>query len=294
MHYIYKIIFLVTCFGSYSNLQAAGKAAERQMRDDWLNAAMEGKIEVIKNLIDKIDVNISDSHGKSALILAARDGHEEIVKLLLQVPNINVNARNIRLETPLMLAALFGRENIVKLLLAMPDININAENNMKSTALMAAAKSDKQNMLKLLLDAPGIKIDAKNASGKTALNIAFDEFRADNMGLIDSKITELSKKAFVSIKQHDLKTLKSILEQIGDYPCLVDSTLIKKAFEANCPEIISYLLQRAKDPRELLAEIPFEHISPSSELFKYFLREVICRHANSMQRLYVIKCLHYY
>jgi ankyrin repeat protein len=47
---------------------------------------MEGHTEIVKTLLDKgADSNIKNSHGETALTLAANDHHTDVVNLLKQV-----------------------------------------------------------------------------------------------------------------------------------------------------------------------------------------------------------------
>lgn len=93
----------------------------------------------------------------------------------------------------------------------------------------------------------------------------------------------IKQQAFDAIKQHNLWKLTEIVSQLGQDS--IDTTtnsegntLLDVAFMANCPEIIEYLLQHANDPRELLARCPFEFITPTSKLFKYFVNLAYATH----------------
>lgn len=140
--------------------------------DQWFTAAKQGDLDVIQKLIDKVDVNVQDHDGDSALILAANNGHENIVKLLLQSPNINVNMRDKLGFTALMPASRDGNPNIVKLLLAKPEIDVNMQSNAGTTALWVASAWGRENVVKLLLAVPNININAQEDRGWTALMAA--------------------------------------------------------------------------------------------------------------------------
>lgn len=275
--------------------------------DTWITAAEVGNLETIESLIDQIDVNAhSDSGlGETALGYAACFGHEKIVERLLKVPGIDVNNQN-KLEkySPLIWAAWHGRENIVKLLLQVKGIDINACTTNGMTALMAANingySARNQNVVKMLMEHPGINLNAKDSKGEPALMIAayygvenmvklflqtpeiqiniknaklFGDIKERNphiAQLIEDRIGQLNKQAFESIAHNNLDRLRSIIFRIGDD--IVDqwgNTLLDKAFAANHPAIILFLLNNSSDPRELLARFPFEGVQPSSEIFKF-------------------------
>lgn len=51
---------------------------------DFLDSASRGETDAIKELLDaKLDPNVSDYEGKTALMIAAGHGHIEIIQLLL-------------------------------------------------------------------------------------------------------------------------------------------------------------------------------------------------------------------
>lgn len=179
--YKYSLFFLF--FISYFDyqLQAAGtikslftskKTREQQLLKEWFSAVSTGNIEIIQNLISKVDVNTPDEFGSSALDHACWTDNTNLVKLLLQAPKINVNRKNQYGDTALMKASLRGHENIVRLLLLVTEINVNAQNNHGSTALLNACWNGHENIIKLLLQIPGINVYIQTEEGNIALLFA--------------------------------------------------------------------------------------------------------------------------
>jgi len=111
------------------------------------------------NVKDKIDVNIRDAKGNTALMLATSLGYtniednEGIVELLLSHPNvkdkIDVNIRDAEGNTALMYAVMSGKERIAELLLNHPNIDVNIKNK-GFTALMCAVLGGSEETVKLL------------------------------------------------------------------------------------------------------------------------------------------------
>ena len=102
-----------------------------------------------------------------------------IVCQLLEHKEIDVNVKNRRGDTALMLASKAGHENIVNQLLEHKEIDVNAQNNKGTTALMDMVKvcnSWKYPNAVLIVDrllrAPGIDVTCKNNRGGTALDMA--------------------------------------------------------------------------------------------------------------------------
>ncbi|KAE8324827.1 ankyrin repeat-containing domain protein [Aspergillus sergii] len=75
-----------------------------------------------------VELNRRDIWGRTPLFTATEQGHEDMVGLLVSLPEVDVNASTIRYGqgTSLASAAKNGRENIVQLLLTRPDIDIGA------------------------------------------------------------------------------------------------------------------------------------------------------------------------
>ncbi len=96
----------------------------------------------------QININHQDSHGMTALHWAAAQGHNNIVKLLLDF-GANVNLQNAEGNTPLHLAARNGNLSVVKLLLAR-GANATVVNRQGQTALALAYRYHHPNVVAFL------------------------------------------------------------------------------------------------------------------------------------------------
>jgi ankyrin repeat protein len=87
------------------------------MIKEWEQAIQRGELERIRDLIKEgVDVDSKDSHGQTALMVAARKGHTDVVRFLVQSgAELNVAAKyNL---TALMLAVINGHTEIVRSIL---------------------------------------------------------------------------------------------------------------------------------------------------------------------------------
>lgn len=118
---------------------------------DWngvLDAHAYGHIDVFNYYFKKALSN-PDNDKQTALMIACKEGHFEIVKLLLE-KEANVNHQSNYGWTALMLACEKGNIKIVKLLLEKK-AQINLKNIEKSTALMIACEKNHMEIVKLLI-----------------------------------------------------------------------------------------------------------------------------------------------
>ncbi|CAK9218970.1 unnamed protein product [Sphagnum troendelagicum] len=151
--------------------------------------AEEGCIEILKELCEfspNMNVNSVDLHGFTPLHLAVRNGHDAVVKRLLQVQRIEANVGatvnasnpdnlkpfegpdhemyrpNLFLKrpkeqpsgdlTPLHFAAMDGRMKVVTLLLGREGINIDAEDSAGLTPLQYSVQNRHWEVAELLLE----------------------------------------------------------------------------------------------------------------------------------------------
>lgn len=125
------------------------------------HACAQGNINITELLLAG-GINVAQMNDYDVLLGAAKNGHPEIVKLLLAVPGIDVNKEckdwHISVDdhrsTPLERAAKNGHTEVVRLLLAIPGIEVN-----KHCPLMFAARNGHAEVVKLLLAAPGIDVN---------------------------------------------------------------------------------------------------------------------------------------
>lgn len=123
------------------------------MEEDLRESAMQGNLEAVRYLIRrKVNINAIDQDGRTALMLAAFNGHTPIVKELLGL-GMPVDLKDKAGRTALIYASTGPYPETVNLLLthnADPDI---ADRDEKFTALMFAASEGNLDVVRVLLNA---------------------------------------------------------------------------------------------------------------------------------------------
>ncbi|XP_011504258.1 PREDICTED: osteoclast-stimulating factor 1-like [Ceratosolen solmsi marchali] len=112
-------------------------------------AARRGNISFLRECLNSgVSGTGLDSAGNTPLYWAARAGHEDCVKLLLDLPNPAVNAQNKMGDSPLHVAASHGHLNIVNRLLEAGN-DATLKNNTGYTAQELASDPVIKNVIQL-------------------------------------------------------------------------------------------------------------------------------------------------
>jgi ankyrin repeat protein len=143
--------------------------------EEWLDvgepalfwAAWDGHEAIVRLLLEKgADVEARANNRRTALIGAAGGGHEAVVRLLLE-KGADVEARANDGRTALIGAAEGGHEAVLRLLLEK-GANVEARDNDGWTALIEAAGGGDEVVMQLLLE-KGADVEARDNDGWTAL-----------------------------------------------------------------------------------------------------------------------------
>lgn len=115
MHWRLFLLAIVALFVFGCN--SAKRVTTTAETDALLRAARAGNADTVKSLLasPNVDVNGVDADGNTALIEAARFGHDDVITALL-IARANVSAKNKQGKTALMLASEGGHDECVRLL----------------------------------------------------------------------------------------------------------------------------------------------------------------------------------
>ena len=205
------VVFVV--LSSVSALSVAGSY------EDFFIAIQNDQVKVVSNLLNRgFDPNTVNLKAEPALLNALNVGALTSAEILVRHPKINVNVRNAHGETALMLACLKGHVALAKLLISkQADVNqpgwtplhyaatgghveliqilleesayIDAESPNGTTPLMMAARYGSAKATQLLI-AEGADLQIKNQLGLTALDFAKQGNRPDALEIISKAMNQ--------------------------------------------------------------------------------------------------------
>lgn len=163
---------------------------KRKVAETLIKSVLANDLSGLELLLsERVDLNSTDDHGVTALMIAAGRGKLELVRLLL-TSGADVNIQDFQGKWPsagktaLMFAATGGHTEIAKMLIAN-GANVDAKDNEGETALMQAAFNGQIAIVELLLTA-GASVNLQNSEGETAATLA------ENIGQV--RISELLKR----------------------------------------------------------------------------------------------------
>ncbi|KAF8423279.1 hypothetical protein EV426DRAFT_574568 [Tirmania nivea] len=135
------------------------------------HAAENGHEAIVRLLLERedVDVNLKDVLGYTPLARAARNGHEAVVRLFLEREDMDVNSKGSYNYTPLAHAAKNGHEAVVRLFLEREDVDVNSKNALGYTPLARAAEKGCEAVVRLFLEREDVDVNSKDIHGKTPL-----------------------------------------------------------------------------------------------------------------------------
>ncbi|XP_076304904.1 death-associated protein kinase 1-like isoform X2 [Tachypleus tridentatus] len=187
-------------------------------------AAGLGHLEILRFLHSKgAELECLDTHGDNAITWAAREGHIQVIKYLLE-QGVVVDTQNKAGQTALHVAALYNRGETI-LLLCKYGWNTNAQNKEGETPLHCAALRGNLEAARCLLSA-GAQIDLVDKNGSTPLHLSLQSYEEQvSMFLLQSSsqidMVDKHKEAPIHIcAREGLLTLAQTLCAFG---CKVDA-----------------------------------------------------------------------
>ncbi|CZR52125.1 related to heterokaryon incompatibility protein [Phialocephala subalpina] len=112
--------------------------------------------------LSKVGVDLKDKTSRTPLSWATGNGHEAVVKLLLETGKVEVDSKDNQGRTPLSWATGKGHEAVVKLLLETSKVEVDSKDKTGRTPLSWAARNGHEAVVKLLLETSKVEVDSKD------------------------------------------------------------------------------------------------------------------------------------
>jgi ankyrin repeat protein len=148
----------------------------------------EAMIALLKNGYDR---NVKDTYRQTPLSWAVRNGHEAVVKLLLE-KDAELESKDAFGQTPLLWAVRNGHEAVVKLLLEK-GADAEFKSSYGQAPLWRALLNGHKVAVGLLLE-KGAKLESKSSNGQTPLSYAAENGHEAVVKLLLEKGAELESK----------------------------------------------------------------------------------------------------
>src|SRR5215510_10347537 len=169
-------------------------------------AAMQGDKITVRTLVQqKVDVNVPQGDGTTALHWAAYRDDVEMAQLLIKAGADVKAATRVGSMTPLFMAAKNGSAAMIQLLItAGADVN-SASTSTGTTPLMLAAAAGKADAVKALVE-KGANVNAKDlTNGQTALMFAASLNRDEAIRVLTGRGADMKATSKVSPVAEDAR-----------------------------------------------------------------------------------------
>jgi len=220
-------------------------------------ASFFGIVEVVASLTEMkcYDINEGDSLGFTPLAWASRNGHEEVVKILVGREEVSPDKPDWRGQTPLSHAAGRGHVGVVEILLRREEVIPDATNWSGRTPLSYAAGDGHGGVAKLLLEQEKVNPDLAARLGRTPLSYAAEGGYQRMVRLllareeVNPDLTDSSGRTPLSYAARGGHSgvVKLLLEREEANLNLMDNygrTLLSHAAAGGCQRMVRLLLER--------------------------------------------------
>ncbi|XP_048257810.1 serine/threonine-protein phosphatase 6 regulatory ankyrin repeat subunit A-like [Haliotis rufescens] len=219
-------------------------------------ACLCGQKEVVKYVLsqDIVDINGRGRQTTTPVMLAARNGHKEVVELLVKKGADLSLAYNTPGSNVLHLACFYGHVDVVKYLLSQDTVDVNSRGRYKQTPMMRAAKNGHKEVVELLVKKGADLSLAYNADGSNVLHLACVNGHVDVVKYLLSQDTVninsrgwRKRTPMMRAAEEGYKEVVELLVSKGADASLVDkrgNNLLHLACQRGQMELVKYIVSQ--------------------------------------------------
>ncbi|KAK2045708.1 hypothetical protein LZ31DRAFT_575023 [Colletotrichum somersetense] len=169
----------------------------------------------VQNYTDRTLLDSARSYYLMPLLLAADEGHKEVVSMFLETGAVDVNLRDQWNRTPLLLAAGRGHKEVVRMLLKTGKVDVNLRDLRNQTPLLLAARNGHKEVVGMLLETGKVGVDSMDNDGQIPLSLDIYEEMAEVS--LNTSMVEEHKDDFEGSNDTEEETTLSSRARLGTY-----------------------------------------------------------------------------
>ena len=215
--------------------------------NDWdkrlLESAKNGDLDSVKECLDNVaDINATNKRDETALMIASKEGHFDIVEYLVENYGNIDNRVDFGNETPLIFASQNNHLEIVEFLISKC-ADMNVQDYSGFTALMWASVMGYFDIVKILVE-NGASVNLTNRDGWSALEMSKND---EIWEYLKPKTANLNKNhALINFANHgNLEKVKYFLEQGANKNAITSKgyTALMFASKYGHLEVVKFLVE---------------------------------------------------
>ncbi|XP_067660904.1 ankyrin repeat domain-containing protein 50-like [Haliotis asinina] len=155
-------------------------------------AAERGHKEVVELLVNHgVNLSLCKRSGSNILHLACCVGHFDVVKYVLSLNSVDINSRGWKGRTPVMVGAKHGHKEVVKLLVNH-GANVLLSDKRGDNILHLVCFAGHSDVVKYILSLNSVDIDSRGWKGRTPVMIAAEQGHKEVVELLVNHGTDFS------------------------------------------------------------------------------------------------------
>jgi len=169
-----------------------------------------------------VNFSLETLFGTTVAMAAVRGGNARCVEILAEKENCdNWNIPDDDGDTPLMQALMDGKKDILKILLDCPQLNPNLKDWDGYSPLMKAIKAEKTAMARMLIKCSRVDLGTRDRNGASLQRIAREGGLSEICDLIEEAKDARSDAKIRQLAEEKAELSRSLLEKIPECPvCL--------------------------------------------------------------------------